>query len=131
MPEVTKLMNRLLEDRRNGDNDGFVLKVKTEMRQIKYKELIDVEVMRHNLYFHLDRERTVTAYAPLREYADTLLRDKRMLRANNSFIINIDYVSAFENQTVIMQGGARIPVTGGFKDFKNICYSRMFGVDRK
>ena len=131
MSAVTKLMDRLIEDCRNGDNESFLLKVKTEKQQIKYKELIYVEVMRHNLYFHLSKGRTVTAYASLKEYADTLLRDKRMIRANNSFIINIDYISAFENQAVVMQDGAKISVTCGFKDFKNVCYSRMFGVDRK
>lgn len=130
MPAVIKLMDKLTEDCRKEDNRSFALKVKTEMRHIKYKELIYTEVIGHNLYFHLDRGRTVTAYASLKEYADTLLIDERMVRANNSFIINIDYINTFENQAVIMQNGTRISVTRSFKDFKNTCYGRMFRGDR-
>jgi DNA-binding LytR/AlgR family response regulator len=126
-PAVENLIDKLIENERNGDNENFTVKIKTEMRRIKYKELMYAEVINHNLYFYLDRDKIITAYASLKEYADTLLRDKRMIKVNKSFIINIDYISSFKNQEVIMQNGTIISVTGSFKEFKNICYGRMFG----
>jgi len=130
-PAIAKLMDKLILDHQNSDNASFAVKVKTEMRRIKYKELVYAEVINHNLYFYLDGGETITAYAPLKEYADTLLEDRRMIRASNSFIINIDYISSFEKQSVKIRNGTKISVTGSFKDFKVKCYGRMFGGDGK
>jgi len=127
---VAKLMDRLIGnggDNGDSDDESFILKIKTETLRVKYRELVYVEVMRHNLYFHFDGGRTVAVYAALKEYAGELLGNGRMIKANNSFIINIDYISAFETNFVIMKGGVKISITGSLKTFKNICYGRMFG----
>ena len=127
---VRTLMDRLVEDREKSDSEGFAVKVKTEMLQIRYKELMYAEVIGNNLYFHLDKGRTIKAYAALKEYAGTLLGDRRMLRANKSFIVNMDYIVDFDKHAVVMQGGARVSITGSVKDFKNTCNRHMFGGDR-
>jgi len=127
MSAIKKLMDRIMEDLKKSDNEGFILKVKTEIMRLRFRELMFAEVKDHNLYFHLSCGKTVKAYAQLKEYSSAILADARMIRVNNSFIINIDYIKSFESQAVFMQGGARISVTGSFKDFKNICYDRMFG----
>ena len=127
VPAIKKLMDRLLDIYRKSDNEGFNLKVKTEIVRLKFRELEFVEVKDHNLYFHLSGAKTIKAYAQLKEYSAAILADARMIRANNSFILNIDYIKSFEGRTVFMQSGARISVTGSFKDFKNACYARMFG----
>ena len=126
-PAIKKLMDRLLDNYKKSDSEGFNIKLKTEILRIKFRELMFVEVKNHNLYFHLSGGKTVKAYAQLKEYSNAILADARMIRANNSFIANIDYIKSFEDQAVFMQGGTRISVTGSFKDFKNTCYDRMFG----
>jgi len=131
MSALTKMMDRLLEDYRNSDSKIFAVKMKTKTQSIKYKELIYAEVKGNNVYFHLDRGRTVKAYAQLKDYADILLSDPRMIKANISYIINMDYVVDFENQAVVMRGGVIISVSGSIKDFKDRCNRRMFGGDWK
>ena len=127
MPAIKNLMDRLLDNYLKSDSEGLNLKVKTEIVRLKFRELEFVEVRDHNLYFHLSGAKTVKAYAQLKEYSSAILADARMIRANNSFILNIDYIKSFEDQAVFMQSGTRISVTGSFKDFKSTCYERMFG----
>jgi len=127
MPAIKKLMDRLLDDYKKSDSEGLNLKIKTEIMRLKFRELMFVEVKNHNLYFYLSGGKAVKAYAQLKEYSSAILADSRMIRANNSLIINIDYIKSFEGQAVFMQDGTRISITGSFKDFKNACYDRMFG----
>lgn len=124
---VSQLMDRLVSDYLKNDINGFNVKVKTEIRHIRYRELIYTEVSNNNLFFLISGGKTIKAYAPLKEYADIILKDKRMIRANNSYIINIDFIRSFDSQAVIMQDNTRISVTGSFRNFKNDCYKHMFG----
>lgn len=123
------LLEKLEQDWKNKDNDSFSLKIRSERRRVLYRELIYAEVISHNLYFHLTGGETIIVYAAMKEYADAILADGRMIRANKSFIINIDHIASFEKQAIVMVDGARISVTNKFADFKKICYRRMFGKD--
>ena len=123
---LTPVLEGIFTDFNKEDNESFAIKVKTSIRHIRYGELLFATVQGHHLLLHLNEERIVKAYASLKQYAEPLLFDDRMIRANNSYIINIDYINSFGKQAVVMEDGTRISVTGSFKDFKQKCYNRMF-----
>jgi DNA-binding LytR/AlgR family response regulator len=86
-----------------------------------------IEVMNHQLLFHLIDGEVISIYGTLREYSELLLNQPQMQKPQKSFIINLDYVRSFENSAIFMRDGTRISVPKDFETIKEQWLERMFG----
>ncbi len=125
--DIRELFRKIEENQDIVDGAGFKVMRRSGVRFVLFSELIYVEVIDHSLYFHLKDGEVLSTYATLREYSEVLLKDPRMVQNNRSFIINMDYISACENRSVIMRDGRRISVPKGYEDFQKKCLDWIFG----
>ncbi len=123
---LQKVMDEIRCTLTDSDTAGFRVSRKAGKRFILFSELIYVEVIKHNLNFHLINGEVVTIYATLRDYSALLLSDSRMTHNNRSFIINMDYIIACENRSVVMQDGVQISIPKDFKEFQNKYFKWIF-----
>jgi DNA-binding LytR/AlgR family response regulator len=126
---VSELLAVIEKMRQVNDRNGFPLMRRSGVRFVLYAQLMYVEVINHQLIFHMIDGELISIYATLREYSETLLRHRQMCRPQKSFIINLDYVSSFENSAVFMRDGTRISVPKDFENLKIKWLERMFGKD--
>jgi DNA-binding LytR/AlgR family response regulator len=124
---VSEILSLIEKTRQTNDRNGFSLTRRSGVRFVLYTELMYVEVMNHQLLFHLIDGEIIRIYATLREYSEMLLCQPQMQRPQKSFIINLDYVRSFENSAIFMRDGARISVPKEFETIKEQWLERMFG----
>jgi DNA-binding LytR/AlgR family response regulator len=124
---VNELLSVIEKMRLYEDRSGFPLTRRSGVRFVLYTELMFIEVINHQLQFHLIDGEIITIYATLREYSEMLLSEPQMVRPQKSFIINLDYVRFFENSAVFMRDGTRISVPKDFETLKAKWLERMFG----
>lgn len=124
---VCELLEIIEKTRQANDRDGFPLTRRSGVRFVLYTELMYIEVMNHQLQFHLIDGEIISIYATLKEYSDLLLRRSQICRPQKSFIINLDYVRLFENSAIFMIDGKRISVPKNFENLKEKWLERMFG----
>jgi DNA-binding LytR/AlgR family response regulator len=124
--EVFELLARLQKMRSMTERNGFTLTHRSGTRFVNFKELMYLEVDKHKLFFHLIDDEIISAYASLKSYEDKLLGDPRMLRAQKSYIVNLDYVRSCENSALYMRNGKRISVSRNFESVKEKWLERLF-----
>lgn len=120
------LINKIKAARSQEDTAGFRLTSRSGSRFILFSELMYVETFSHRLYFHLCDGEVIQIYSALKEYAATLLADARMMQCHRSYIVNMDYIISFENQSLLLKNGTRISVPKNFKELQEHCFEWMF-----
>lgn len=125
--KVFDLLRNIEHTRYVTDRNGFSLTRRNGTRLILFSELMYVEVINHQLFFHLTGGDVISIYAALKDYSETLLHEEQMLKPQKSFIINMDYVRSCENSALIMRDGKRISVPKEFDRVKEKWLERMFG----
>jgi DNA-binding LytR/AlgR family response regulator len=124
---VGELLGVIEKTRQENDRNGFPLTRRSGVRFVLYSELMYIEVMNHQLLFHLIDGEIISLYATLKEYSEMLMDKPQMCRPQKSFIINLDYVRNLENSAVFMRDGKRISVPKDFEILKEKWLERMFG----
>jgi DNA-binding LytR/AlgR family response regulator len=124
---VSEILGVIERMRAANDHNGFPLTRRCGVRFVLYTELMYIEVMNHQLHFHLVDGEIVSIYATLKEYSEMLLQNPQMCRPQKSFIINLDYIRNFENSAIFMRDGTRISVPKDFETIKEQWLERMFG----
>ena len=102
------------------DNASITLKTRQEIRNIKYRELIYVDVTGHWLNFYLTNGSHFSVYASLKQYEAAVLTDPRFARCHKSFLVNMDLVDIVEVRDVLLKNGVRIPISKRYSDFKKL-----------
>jgi len=127
--ELLLNIENIKKARRTSDKNGFSLTRRSGVRFVTYSELMYVEVINHQLFFHFIDGETISIYATLRDYSEILLREPQMLKPQKSFIVNLDYVRSCEKSTLFMRDGTRISVPKDFESVKEKWLECMFGQD--
>lgn len=125
--EIKEILEAIAKSKNQTQASGFTVKRKNGSRFVAFSELVYVEVRNHNLYFYLSGGEVVEAYAPLREYADTLLAEPCMAQHHRSYLINMDYVSACENGFAVLWDGTKISAPQNFSELQSKCLKWKFG----
>jgi DNA-binding LytR/AlgR family response regulator len=125
--EVFKLLDVIEKMRQESDRNGFPITRRSGVRFVLFAELMYVEVMNHQLLFHLIDGEIISIYAALKEYSDMLLAQPQMVRPQKSFIINLDFVRNFESSAIFMRDGTRISVPKNYESLKEKWLERLFG----
>jgi DNA-binding LytR/AlgR family response regulator len=124
---VCDVLSKIENLRHENDRNGFPLTRRSGVRFVLYTELMFVEVMNHQLLFHLADGEVISIYATLKEYSEKLLSQPQNCRPQKSFIVNLDYVRYFENSAIFMRDKTRISVPKDFENLKERWLERMFG----
>ncbi|MDR0946499.1 MAG: LytTR family DNA-binding domain-containing protein [Ruminococcus sp.] len=125
--EVSDLLETIEKARLIKDRSGFPLTRRGGVRFVLYTELCYIEVINHQLHFHLIDGEIISIYATLKEYSEILLREPQNCRPQKSFIVNLDYARNFEKSAIFMRDGKRISVPKDFETLKEKWLERMFG----
>jgi DNA-binding LytR/AlgR family response regulator len=125
--EVSDILEIIEKARLVEDRNGFPLTRRSGVRFVLYTELCYIEVINHQLHFHLIDGEIISIYATLKEYSELLLGQPQMCRPQKSFIINLDYARNFEKSAIFMRDGMRISVPKDFETLKEKWLERMFG----
>jgi DNA-binding LytR/AlgR family response regulator len=124
---VNKILSNIEKLRQENDRNGFTLTRRSGVRFVLYTELMFVEVINHQLLFHLADGEVISIYATLKEYSEMLLSQPQNCRPQKSFIVNLDFVRYFENSAIFMRDETRISVPKDFENLKERWLERMFG----
>ena len=95
-----------LIERLGGREDGvYYLQTRTGVIRLPYEEIVFVESCNSKCLLHSHSGRVYTVYAPLSKI-EAALHDRRFLRCHQSYLINMDHVTAVDRQ-FSMVGGER------------------------
>jgi DNA-binding LytR/AlgR family response regulator len=122
-----EVLARLYAKLSGADYAGIPLKSPGIAKKLLFKDISHVEVMQHTVRFTLADGSEIPQYSSLREIAGKLLSDKRFAQSHRSFIVNMEHIAEVTENVIIMQGGARIPVTRTFRSVRGKYYRWAFG----
>jgi DNA-binding LytR/AlgR family response regulator len=121
LQKIGDAMNKLFEE----DAASVSVKTKHFRKNILLREIVFVEIIRHNLYIHLANDETVSINKSLKEFSPSLLADNRFVHCHGSIIVNMDFVKTIRDNAAILRTGQSIPISRRYGDFKSryITYS--------
>lgn len=115
---VRNILSKLETTKTKGDTDGILLKVSKVARNILFREISHVEVIKHYVYFRLTDGEEIEIYATFGEIAEQLLRDRRFAQCHRSYIVNMSDIAAVDEREIVMRGGKKLPYSKSYSDIK-------------
>jgi DNA-binding LytR/AlgR family response regulator len=115
---VRNILKKLVNNQKNDDSDGIIIKVSKIARHILFRELSHVEVIRHYVYIRLTNGEEIKMYGTLGEYTSQLLDDRRFAQCHRSYIVNMSEIASIDDREIIMRCGKNIPVSKSYPDLK-------------
>lgn len=104
-----KTMERVLASMQSAGEANLLVQRGYESRLVPFDEIIFCEIIDRKVYLHLTSFEIVDYYDRI-ENLETKL-DGRFFRCHRSFLINLQYLRSYKNQTAYMEGGKQIPVS--------------------
>ena len=127
---VRQILAALEKRQKDADCGGLPVKTQGAARFILFRDISHVEVIGHTVYIRLQDGTEVEVYATLGEIAAQLFRDSRFVQCHRSYIINVSHADTVTDQEVVMQSGARVPISRGFSQVRAVLLKWMFGGSR-
>ncbi len=105
---VSEMLTAIEKARGVNEHSGFSLTRRSGIRYVLNSEFMYVEVINHQLHFHLIDGEVIKVYATLKEYSEILLAQPQMIKPQKSYIVNLDYVRSCENRAIFMRDGVMV-----------------------
>ena len=105
--EVVSLLQRAEKHFENRERE-LVVTVDRKPRTVKLKDILFAEVYNRKITVHLTGE-TLDTYAAMDEFA-AMLPSPPFLRCHRSYIVNMDYITA-DDDDFVMTGGSRVQIS--------------------
>jgi DNA-binding LytR/AlgR family response regulator len=128
---VKRLLAALENAHKNADRKGLTIKIQGDVSFILFRDISHAEVIDHNVYIRLCGGTELKVYTTFAELAAELLSDSRFVQCHRSYIVNVSDIKTVSNQDVIMQNGAKIPVSRGYSHVKETMMEWMYGGGKK
>lgn len=90
---------------------GFVLKNRNGVFQIAFARLAYVEVINKTVFFYLTDGTMHEVAATLADFEGMLLSRPEFLKTHRSYLVNLSYIQAIDNNCVLMKNGNKVPVS--------------------
>ncbi len=104
------LLDRVREELYTQEEQGFVLKNRKGVVRIPFTGLEYVEVINKTVSFHLASGVIHEATAVLGEFEEKLLDRPEFLKTHRSFLVNLNYVQAMDENCIVTRNNHRIPL---------------------
>jgi len=115
---VCSTLYKLDKKRKNNDTESLLIKVSKVARNILFREISHIEVIKNYVYFRLTDGEEIKFNATFSEIASQLLADKRFVQCHRSYVVNMNDITAINDNQVIMRDGKKIPNSKSFPDVK-------------
>ena len=119
-PEGVRSILQILENKlETTDKKGLSVKTQRALRYILFRNISHIEVIDHIVHIRLLRGTEIKVNATFSEIARQLLSDSRFVQCHRSYIVNMSDIEIVTDRQVIMQNGAKIPISRGFSIVKD------------
>lgn len=119
-----KMMERLLVSMKNAGESSLLVQKGYESRIIFLEEIVFCEIIDRKVYLHLASSEILDFYDRIKNLETKL--DSRFFRCHRSFLINLQYLKSYKNETAYMENGEEIPVSRlRSKEFSNVILQYM------
>ena len=107
--QFDKTMERLLESMQNAGEANLLVRRGYESHIIALDDIVYCEIIDRKVYLHLISSKIIDYYERIENLESRL--DDRFFRCHRSFLINLQYLKSYQDQTAYMEDGTRIPVS--------------------
>lgn len=104
-----KTMERLLASMQNAGEANLLIRRGYESHIIALDDIVYCEIIDRKVYLHLISSKIIDYYERIENLESRL--DGRFFRCHRSFLINLQYLKSYQDQTAYMEDGTRIPVS--------------------
>ncbi|MDE6387750.1 MAG: LytTR family DNA-binding domain-containing protein [Lachnospiraceae bacterium] len=104
-----KMMERLFISMQNAGEANLLVQKGYESRIISLEDIVYCEIIDRKVYLHLSSGEIVDFYDRIENLENKL--DNRFFRCHRSFLINMQYLKSYKNQTAYMEDNSTIPVS--------------------
>ncbi len=112
-PKLEMCLDRIVGRLRRTGSDRIVVPAGGGLRVIPIGDLRFVELVRHDLVFHLADGDEVRLRGTIKQVADRIEEGGPLLRISSGCIVNMDYVRLIKGSEVEMEGGDVLPLSRG------------------
>ncbi len=95
------------------DKDAVIVKSTEGIQKILISNLVFVEVIGRNVYYHLYSGRVVECTEPFSSVSDKLMKYGCFIKPHRSYLVNMQYVDIIENHQMTLQNLTSVPVAQG------------------
>lgn len=110
-PKLELCLDKVVGRLRRTGPDRIVVPVGGGLRVIPIDELRYVELVKHDLVFHLADGDQIRLRGTIKQVADHLREDGPLLRISSGCIVNMDYVRLIKGSEVEVAGGDVLPLS--------------------
>lgn len=104
----------------------ITVKTQTGMFKIFMDELIYIEVMGRNIFFHQTNGVVTEGICTISQVQTVLLTDKRFIKPHRSYIVNMDFIKTLERDGFITLSNQFIPVSRNiYKEVKQAFFEYL------
>ena len=107
--QFDKTMERLLESMQNAGEANLLVRRWYESHISALDDIVYREIIDRKVYLHLISSKIIDYYERIENLESRL--DERFFRCHRSFLINLQYLKSYQDQTAYMEDGTRIPVS--------------------
>lgn len=111
------------------DYDSFIYQSRNQNLVIPFNKIVYFEVFKRIIIIHTQDGNTEEYYGKLNELEEKL-KNKSFVRCHRSFLVNLQYISKINNQTVFLKTKKTLPISRNYyTKTKEILSSYLFGVN--
>ena len=107
--EFTKVMERLYKKLLNSQNEKLCVKKKNEITLIDFDEIVYCEIINRKIKLYLLNGEVIEYYEKMDALENKL--DESFFKCHRSYLINLAYLSRFDNKTAYMKNNSEIPIS--------------------
>jgi DNA-binding LytR/AlgR family response regulator len=119
IPEAVRdILRKIEHEKKISDTEGILIKVSKVARNVLFRDISHIEVIKHYVYIRLTNGEELEIYATFGEIAQQLLRGRRFIQCHRSYVVNMDDIESIGDKEIVMRGGKRIPLSKSYLDVK-------------
>jgi DNA-binding LytR/AlgR family response regulator len=126
-PESIRDILQKLENKfKNADKNGISVKAQGVLNFILFRNISYIEVIDHTIYVRLLDGGEIKVSATFTEIQQQLLIDSRFVQCHRSYIVNMNDIEAVTRDRIVMQNGAKVPISRGFSKIRETMMKWIF-----
>lgn len=124
---VKKMLEKLEQAKCNDDQAVIAVQMSGSTKLLLLRDISYVEVIMHNIYFHMADGSEVCVRATFSDIAAQLLLDPRFIQCHRSYVVNMQDIAEVSERELITHSGRCIPITRRYRDTRTRFYEWKFG----
>lgn len=116
--DLEEVLIRFIHESKEKEANKFLVKTTDGEIPIYYSEIFYLEVFGNETKVHTQKGVFVTKKS-LKKWLDELKDKKEFFQCHQSYVVNFEYVSKIENQSIILENQTIVPIS--FRRRKKVC----------